>query len=50
MPSTFIFGSLKLKMRFCELLFPKSVVYSDVVLYKLEQRCQSIYPRKNAAS
>ena len=34
MPSTFIFGSLKLKRRSCEIPLPKNVVCSDVVLEK----------------
>ena len=34
MPSTFIFGCLELKRRTCEIPFPKSIVYSDVVLDK----------------
>ena len=35
MPSTFIFGYLKLKIRFCEIPFSKSRVYSNEVLDKL---------------
>ena len=45
MPSTFIFGGLKLKVRFYEIPFPKSIVYSDVVLDKLRQRYKSFFPK-----
>ena len=44
MPSTFIFGSLNLKMRICEMSFPKSIVYSDAVLYKLRLGYKSFFP------
>ena len=37
MLSTFIFGCLKLKMRFCGTPLPKSIVYGDVVLDKQRQ-------------
>ena len=47
MPSTFIFVCLKLKNRSCEFPFPKSIVYSDVVVDKLGQRYKSLLPRKN---
>ena len=43
MPSTFIFGCLKLKMRFCETPFPKSIVYSNLVLGKLRRAFPSKY-------
>ena len=48
MPSTFIFGCLKLKMRFLEIPFPKSIVYSDLALDKLRQRYESFFSIKNA--
>ena len=32
MPSTFIFGHLKLKLSFCGVPFPKSIVNGDVVI------------------
>ena len=47
MPSTFIFGCLELKRRSCKIPFPKSIVYSDLVLDKLGQSCMSFLPRKN---
>ena len=50
MPSTFIFGCLELEKRFCEISFPKNVVYSDVVLDKLGQSNKSFFPSKNAES
>ena len=37
MPSTFIFCWLELKWRSCDIPFPKSIVYSDVLLDKLGQ-------------
>ena len=51
MPSTFIFGCLKLKMRFNEIPFPKSIVYCDEVLDKQEKgRYGSFIPNNNAES
>ena len=50
MPSTFVFGCLKLKRRFCEIPFRKSIVYSDVVLDKLRERYKSRLPSINAES
>ena len=32
MSPTFFFGTLELKRRSCQIQFPKSIVYSDVVL------------------
>ena len=48
MPSKSIFDCIKLKMRFCEIPFPKSIVYSDVVLDKQQQRYESFFPSINA--
>ena len=39
------FGCLELKWRSCEIPFPKSIVYSDVVLDKLGQGYESFFPR-----
>ena len=50
MPSTFIFGCLKLKTRFCEIPFPKSIIYSDVVLSKLGHSYESSFPSQNSES
>ena len=50
MPSALIFGCLKLKMRFCEIPFPKSIIYSDVVLDKLRQTDESFIPISAAES
>ena len=50
MPSTFIFGCLKLKMRFCEIAFPKSIVNGDVLLDKLRQSYKFSFPDKYAES
>ena len=50
MPSTFIFDCLKSKMRFREIPFPKSIVYSDVNLDKLRQRFKSFIPSINTES
>ena len=47
MPSTLIFGCLKLKMRFCEIPFARSIVYSDIGLDKLWQSYKSFFPSKN---
>ena len=38
----------KIEMKFCEIPFPKSIVYSDVVLDKLWQWYKSLFPSKNA--
>ena len=48
MLSTFYFDCLKLKMRFCGMPFPKSIVYSDVVVGKLLQRYKVFFPGINA--
>ena len=50
MPSMFIFGCPELKKRFCEIPFPKSIVYSDAVLDNLRQRYKSIFPSKYSES
>ena len=47
MASTFIFGWLELKMTFCEIPFPKSIVYSAVVMDKLPQNNKSFFPTIN---
>ena len=48
MPSTFIFGCLKVKIRFHKIPFPKTKVYSDVVLDNLRQKYKSFFfPSKN---
>ena len=50
MPSTFIFGCLKLKLSFCGIPFPKSIVNGDVVLDKLHKKYKSFAPCKYAES
>ena len=50
MQSTFILACLELKRRSCYIPFPKSIVYSDVVLEKVGQSNKSLFPRKNAES
>ena len=50
MPSTFIFGCLKLKLNFCGIPFPKSIVNGDVVVDKLRRRYKSFFPIKYAES
>ena len=47
MPSTFIFGCLKIKLGLCEIPFPKGMFYSYVVLDKLQQRYQVVFPSQN---
>ena len=44
MPSTFIFGSLEFKERSCEIPVPKSIVYIDGVLDKLELSYKFFFP------
>ena len=50
MPSKFIFDRLKIKKRFCDIPFPKTLVYSDVVLDKLGQSYKAFFLSKNAES
>ena len=50
MPSTFIFGCLKLKLSFCGIPFLKSIVNGDVVLDKLRESYKSFNPSKYAES
>ena len=50
MPSTFIFGCLKLKLSFCAIPFPKSIVNGDVLLDKLRQRYKLFFSSKYAES
>ena len=47
---TFVFGRLEIKRRSCEIPFPKSVVYNDAVLNKLEESYKSFFPSKMAES
>ena len=50
MPSSFIFGCLKLKLSFCGIPLPKSIVNGDIVLDKLRQRYKSFFPSKYVES
>ena len=50
MPFMFIFGCLELKRRFCEIPFPKSIVYTDVVLDKRGKNYKFLFLSKNAKS
>ena len=50
MPSTLIFDCLEFKRRSCEIPFPKSIVYSVVVLDKLGQSQKIIFSSENAES
>ena len=46
MPPTFFFGCQQLKRKSCEIPFPKSVVYSDVLLEKLVQSANFLSQQK----
>ena len=50
MPFTVIFGCLELKKRASKIQFPKSIIYSDVVLDKLGQSYKSFVLSKNGES
>ena len=50
MPSSFIFDCLQLKLSFCGISFPKSIVNGDLVLDKLRQRYKSFFPSQYSES